>query len=166
MMMSRLSLLLFALSVIQVTAFPRLDVNGYKRLTKLAKNSAECPHLAMQDGAECPQLAKHKEVKRQTAFDPASQHVSTTGKYSWVPPSSGDQRGPCPGLNALANHGYLPHNGVADIPTIISAVNTGKFVSLWSPSQKSTTASPQTSTLYTSGPPIYSYRNVAKPSRT
>ena len=118
MMMFRLSLLLFALSVIQVTAFPRLDVNGINGLTKLAKKSAECPHLAT-----------HKELKRQTTFDPTSQHVSTTGKYSWVAPASSDQRGPCPGLNALANHGYLPHNGVADIPTIISAVNTGKFVS-------------------------------------
>lgn len=31
--------------------------------------------------------------------------------------------GPCPGLNALANHGYLPHNGVADLVTIIAATN-------------------------------------------
>ncbi|KAH8808692.1 Chloroperoxidase [Xylogone sp. PMI_703] len=26
-------------------------------------------------------------------------------------PGAGDSRSPCPGLNALANHGYLPHNG-------------------------------------------------------
>ncbi|KAJ6545739.1 Chloroperoxidase [Mycena capillaripes] len=26
-------------------------------------------------------------------------------------PGSGDVRGPCPGLNTLANHGYLPRNG-------------------------------------------------------
>lgn len=124
MMISKLSFVLFALSTIQVTAFPRINVDGIKGLTKLAKKSGECPHLAKRQ--ECPQLAKNKELKRQATFDPTSQQVSTDGVYSWVAPGAGDQRGPCPGLNALANHGYLPHNGVADIPTIISAVNTGE----------------------------------------
>ncbi|KAL9134606.1 MAG: hypothetical protein Q9175_004205 [Cornicularia normoerica] len=122
-MISKLSFVLFALSAIQVTAFPRFNADGVKRLTNLAKKSGECPHLAKQNEAECPYLAKNKELKRQATFDPTSQHVSTTGEYAWVAPGAGDQRGPCPGLNALANHGYLPHNGVADIPTIVSAVN-------------------------------------------
>ena len=40
-----------------------------------------------------------------------------TGDHAFVPPdfSKGDQRGPCPGLNALANHNYIPHNGVASV---------------------------------------------------
>ncbi|KIJ64346.1 hypothetical protein HYDPIDRAFT_90678 [Hydnomerulius pinastri MD-312] len=29
----------------------------------------------------------------------------------FVPASQGDKRSPCPALNALANHGYLPHDG-------------------------------------------------------
>ncbi|KAI1324439.1 putative chloroperoxidase [Xylariaceae sp. FL0255] len=29
----------------------------------------------------------------------------------WVAPLNTDSRGPCPMLNTLANHGYLPHNG-------------------------------------------------------
>ncbi|EKJ76010.1 hypothetical protein FPSE_03782 [Fusarium pseudograminearum CS3096] len=29
----------------------------------------------------------------------------------WVAPGANDSRGPCPGLNTLANHGYLPHDG-------------------------------------------------------
>lgn len=128
MMILNLSLILFTLSAIQVVAFPRLNAHGVKKLTKVAKSSSECPHLAKQDDAECPHLAKNKELKHQTTFDPTSQHVSTTAEYAWVAPGAGDQRGPCPGLNALANHGYLPHNGVADIPTIISAVNTGKSI--------------------------------------
>lgn len=123
-MISKLSFILFALSAIQITAFPRLNTNGVKELKSFTKKSGECPHLAKQNEAECPHLVKHKDLKRQTSFDPASQLVSTTGDYAWVAPGAGDQRGPCPGLNALANHGYLPHSGVADIPTIISAVNT------------------------------------------
>ncbi|GAA5992142.1 hypothetical protein JCM10908_001785 [Rhodotorula pacifica] len=36
-------------------------------------------------------------------------------------PGSTDQRGVCPGLNALANHGYLPRNGIVTIPQVIAA---------------------------------------------
>ncbi|SMY20994.1 unnamed protein product [Zymoseptoria tritici ST99CH_1A5] len=59
-------------------------------------------------------------LERQTAPDPSTrfnaqeQYVSTSGEHAFVAPdlAGGDQRGPCPGLNAMANHGYLPHNGV------------------------------------------------------
>ncbi|POS81345.1 hypothetical protein DHEL01_v200275 [Diaporthe helianthi] len=36
-------------------------------------------------------------------------------------PGPTDQRGPCPGLNTLANHGYLPRNGIVTIGQINSA---------------------------------------------
>lgn len=29
----------------------------------------------------------------------------------WHPPVSGDVRSPCPALNSLANHGFIPRNG-------------------------------------------------------
>jgi len=29
--------------------------------------------------------------------------------------AAGDVRGACPGLNALANHGYMPRNGIASV---------------------------------------------------
>ena len=38
-------------------------------------------------------------------FNAAAQYVSTTGQYTWVAPGPLDARGPCPGLNAMANHG-------------------------------------------------------------
>lgn len=31
--------------------------------------------------------------------------------YTYQAPGPNDSRGPCPGLNLLANHGYLPRNG-------------------------------------------------------
>ncbi|TFK23902.1 aromatic peroxygenase precursor [Coprinopsis marcescibilis] len=40
-------------------------------------------------------------------------------------PGPNDQRGPCPGLNTLANHGYLPRDGVATPSQIISASMAG-----------------------------------------
>ncbi|ORY74116.1 Chloroperoxidase [Protomyces lactucae-debilis] len=37
-----------------------------------------------------------------------------TGAYAFQAPVQGrDYRGPCPGLNAMANHGYIPRNGIA-----------------------------------------------------
>ncbi|KAJ7577448.1 Cloroperoxidase [Mycena floridula] len=31
--------------------------------------------------------------------------------HKWIAPKSTDLRGPCPGLNTLANHGFLPRDG-------------------------------------------------------
>ncbi|KAL0566333.1 hypothetical protein V5O48_015684 [Marasmius crinis-equi] len=40
--------------------------------------------------------------------------------------TEGDARGPCPGLNALANHGFLPHNGKnITIPMVLKAGREG-----------------------------------------
>ncbi|KAI8168236.1 putative sterigmatocystin biosynthesis peroxidase stcC [Colletotrichum sp. SAR 10_70] len=35
----------------------------------------------------------------------------TEDLYPWQPPQPGDLRSPCPGINALANHGLLPRDG-------------------------------------------------------
>jgi len=35
----------------------------------------------------------------------------TENPHAFHPPTESDIRGPCPALNALANHGYLPRNG-------------------------------------------------------
>ncbi|RXW16171.1 heme-thiolate peroxidase [Candolleomyces aberdarensis] len=45
--------------------------------------------------------------------------------HPFRPPGRNDIRGPCPGLNTLANHGYLPHNGVATPSQIVNAVQEG-----------------------------------------
>ncbi|KAJ2915557.1 heme-thiolate peroxidase, partial [Candolleomyces efflorescens] len=45
--------------------------------------------------------------------------------HPWRPLRKGDVRGPCPGLNTLASHGYLPRDGVASPEQIITAVQEG-----------------------------------------
>lgn len=48
---------------------------------------------------------------------------------TWSPPGPGDVRSPCPGLNSLANHGFLPHNGKGlSIPILIKALDDGMNV--------------------------------------
>ncbi|KAA8566951.1 hypothetical protein EYC84_010047 [Monilinia fructicola] len=44
---------------------------------------------------------------------------------AWSPPGAGDVRSPCPGINSLANHGFLPHDGKGiTIPDLIAALDT------------------------------------------
>jgi hypothetical protein len=59
-------------------------------------------------------------------FDAKAQYVDTTGEHAWKAPGETDQRGPCPGLNALANHGYLPHNGIGTLDQFIDATMKGE----------------------------------------
>ncbi|KAF9448598.1 aromatic peroxygenase precursor [Macrolepiota fuliginosa MF-IS2] len=44
------------------------------------------------------------------------------GAHPWVAPGPDDMRGPCPGLNTLANHGYIPHNGIVSPAQIIAGI--------------------------------------------
>jgi hypothetical protein len=57
-------------------------------------------------------------------FDATRQKVDVSGEHAFQMPdyAAGDVRGPCPGLNVLANHGYLPRNGVATILEYATAV--------------------------------------------
>ncbi|CAK4032758.1 related to chloroperoxidase [Lecanosticta acicola] len=45
---------------------------------------------------------------------------------TWSPPGAGDVRSPCPGLNSLANHGFIPHDGKnMTLDTIIQGLADG-----------------------------------------
>ena len=59
---------------------------------------------------------------RQTGFDPAQQHVDVSGAHSFIAPTASDLRGPCPALNAVANHGYIARNGYTTIQESSNAI--------------------------------------------
>ncbi|CZR58273.1 related to oxidase [Phialocephala subalpina] len=88
----------------------------------------EAAQIAARD-AEFSQAAKSAHERRLNGFLPgfnaAEQLINVSGAHAFTPPdfSAGDLRGPCPGLNALANHNYLPHNGFATIDQFVSATN-------------------------------------------
>ncbi|KAH9828197.1 putative sterigmatocystin biosynthesis peroxidase stcC [Teratosphaeria destructans] len=45
---------------------------------------------------------------------------------NYTPPGAGDVRSPCPGLNTLANHGFIPHNGRGmTIPVLLVGLAQG-----------------------------------------
>ncbi|UZJ54596.1 hypothetical protein CBS101457_003916 [Exobasidium rhododendri] len=56
---------------------------------------------------------------RPYIFDEALQYVDLTGDNEWQAPGPTDQRGPCAGLNALANHGFISRTGVVTREDII-----------------------------------------------
>lgn len=94
------------------------------------------PHLAMDSMTEA--IRDQALEKRQTAppqgagalplvpppFDAKAQRIDVSGQHKFIAPGPGDQRGQCPGLNALANHGYLPRNGVATIQQFVDATTS------------------------------------------
>ena len=87
-------------------------------------SSALCPYAkrAFEDPESTEELFQERDVpsvkkqheQRQTTFN-ENQLIDVTGEYAWVAPGPNDLRGPCPGLNALANHGYFPHSGVVPL---------------------------------------------------
>lgn len=76
--------------------------------------------IAARQAAASPQGAGAMPLT-PPPFDAAAQYIPNDGAHAFVPPGAGDQRGECPGLNAMANHNYLPHNGVATIQQFIDA---------------------------------------------
>lgn len=58
------------------------------------------------------------------SFDADDQFVDVTdgGPNPFRSPGSGDLRGQCPGLNAAANHGFLPRNGRATIQDTVTGL--------------------------------------------
>lgn len=65
--------------------------------------------------------ARYAENMEQFGHMEKRAYQGETGAYAYVAPGAGDYRGPCPGLNTAANHGYLPHNGVATFAQYVQA---------------------------------------------
>lgn len=65
-------------------------------------------------------------------FDPVDQFVNVEPgtTHQFIAPGPNDERGPCPGLNAAANHGFLQRNGINTIQQSRSS-NTNLNVSLY-----------------------------------
>ncbi|EOA86130.1 hypothetical protein ACJQWK_11869 [Exserohilum turcicum] len=63
-------------------------------------------------------------------FNAQAQYVDVSegSGHEYRAPGPGDLRGPCPGLNALANHNFLPRNGYASVTQYVEA--TSKVVGM------------------------------------
>ncbi|KAI9710050.1 MAG: hypothetical protein M1812_007514 [Candelaria pacifica] len=111
-------------------------------LALAASSDALCPYAkrALEDPEFIARNADNEHVKQHlegrqsgpaglpfTTFD-KNQLIDVTGDHAYAPPGPGDIRGPCPGLNALSNHGYFPRNGV--VPLLQAAQATEQVYGL------------------------------------
>jgi len=102
-------------------------------LASLLAGADAFPHMARQ---MMEQVEKRALETRQdgslsytglptTVFNAQDQYVANDGAYYYKAAdfSAGDIRGPCPGLNAAANHGYIARNGVTNLLEAIQGTN-------------------------------------------
>lgn len=98
-------------------AFPTLD--HLERLTGKEDLSAERASAAF----EKLQHDIKGRLEKRFLFDAMTTPVDVNGDHAFQPPADGEQRGPCPGLNALANHGYVSRDGIVSLAEVVSAIN-------------------------------------------
>ncbi|GKT54633.1 oxidase [Colletotrichum tofieldiae] len=67
----------------------------------------------------------HEAHDKRLLFDPMTTPINVAGDHKFIAPDfqNGAQRGPCPGLNALANHGYISRKGVTSLVEVTAAIN-------------------------------------------
>ncbi|KAK3633208.1 hypothetical protein LTR56_014060 [Elasticomyces elasticus] len=127
-------------------AGPSMLVAGFPHIAEMvAKQKLEARIAPIIPFPEYPGTPNHATYND---FDPKAQLVSTSGDHAWQPPGHGDMRGPCAGLNAAANHGYLQRDGIVDA----NSINTG----LWEAFglDKTATLFLQTLTMFFDGDPL------------
>ena len=123
--------LLVALAA-SVAAFPAMMDLSPEVLEKLSKLAARSPMEA--DRRQTLPTDPLGISKAQTncgptpclTFSEADQLVSVTGQYAYASPAADEIRGPCPGLNAAANHGYLPRSGIASLAETVAGLGAGE----------------------------------------
>ncbi|KAH6712757.1 Chloroperoxidase [Leptodontidium sp. MPI-SDFR-AT-0119] len=66
-----------------------------------------------------------------TVFNAQDQFVDVRpgSGHEFQAPGANDKRGQCPGLNAAANHGFLPHNGIATTQQTIDGLGAAYSMS-------------------------------------
>ncbi|KJX97511.1 oxidase-like protein [Zymoseptoria brevis] len=119
---SQSTALLAALAPLAANAFPAAIFEAVQADPELAARNAEIyARQAKADGATAifEPVPKFNAQKQYIDVSEGSGH-----EYKAPNLAGGDLRGPCPGLNAFANHNFLPHNGYATIPQFIDATTT------------------------------------------
>jgi hypothetical protein len=120
MHISPCSLLLAAVAAPLANAFPaaifEAAANDPRVLAQAEKIQRD--HAAKRQAGAASAEAIFEPVP---VFDERLQYVNVSkgSGHEYVAPSGDDLRGPCPGLNAFANHNFLPHSGYATVQQYI-----------------------------------------------
>lgn len=109
--MKFLTTISFLFAAYTVDAFPTLTAGNLKGITPENLNNA------------IKAVETYRSEKR--FIIDSSKPIDITGKHAFQAPGKNDQRGPCPGLNALANHNYISHDGITSYAEVVTAINQG-----------------------------------------
>lgn len=106
------------------SAFPAAVLEAATKNPQLAARTAEMSELITRNrlaGRQTGADSAEKLFEAVPTFNAEEQFidVSEGSGNEYVAPGPNDLRGPCPGLNAFANHNFLPHNGYATIAQFI-----------------------------------------------
>ncbi|KAI0444671.1 Chloroperoxidase [Xylaria telfairii] len=107
-------------AIAATSAFPTVE-----NLARLAMRDESLSQLTDMSIDELHEYLLQLKEKR-LLFDPLTTPIDVSGAHAFKPPNfqNGDLRGPCPGLNALANHGYIPRDGIVGLADVIGPANT------------------------------------------
>lgn len=99
-------------------------------LAALVATASAFPNMAaLMAQKRGPELEKRFQELNAIAQKHEARYFGNTGMYAYVAPkldaNPPDMRGPCPGLNTLANHGYLPHDGIPNAAQLIAGQMNG-----------------------------------------
>ncbi|KAF7904775.1 hypothetical protein EAF00_002109 [Botryotinia globosa] len=123
-----------ALCFTKTLAFPSRMFDDAQSMSAEERRSLEKIAAQIEAGID-----KRVSSPRSVGFSASDQYVSNTGNHAFVAPGPNDLRGPCPGLNAMANHNYIPRNGVATISQFVQGTydvfgmgaDLGAFLSIY-----------------------------------
>jgi hypothetical protein len=110
----------------------------------LATTASAFPSALLEEAMKSPEMAARAAEIASTrdptsdlfepvpVFNAAAQYVDVGpgSGHEWQAPGPNDLRGPCPGLNAFSNHGFLPKDGYATITQFIEATTKVSGMSL------------------------------------
>ena len=77
------------------------------------------PSLLLLSTAAVTSAFRHS---KRVGFDPVAQHIDVSNAHAFIAPGASDLRGPCPAMNALANHGYIARNGYTNFLEALNAI--------------------------------------------
>ncbi|RMJ15113.1 hypothetical protein CDV36_005265 [Fusarium kuroshium] len=107
-------------SFLSILPFLGVGVNGFPSYMNGPIGDIVSSRLADKVG-----VVAHEAHEKRLLFDPLTKPIDVSGDHKFIAPdySRGAQRGPCPGLNALANHGYINRKGVTSLTEVTGAIN-------------------------------------------
>lgn len=91
------------------------------------QNRAQFDDALVQAQRIARMLQEEAEIeKRAEPTQPTLTPDPNDEEHVFKEPGPTDQRGPCPGMNALANNGYLPRSGIVTLADLIDGQKKGE----------------------------------------